>query len=80
MNSMQAMQHMLWRGLSDRSFLTTLLDAPRETMEQYSLGSAEIDSLTSGPIDSLVGLASRVEAWRRGDLVPVEQPALALAS
>jgi triphosphoribosyl-dephospho-CoA synthetase len=77
--SMQTMQTILWRGATDRSFLRTLLDAPREALQEFDLASHEVDALADRSHGSLADLAATVEAYRRGDPLPSRTTELALA-
>jgi hypothetical protein len=74
------MQAVLWRGASDSAFLATLLGSPYETLRQFDLSRDELTLLSDTPVSSLLDLASRVEAWRRGDVTPVPVLGFALAS
>lgn len=81
--SMNAMQLVLCRGIVDAAFRARLMEAPQAALAEYELTEEEHAVFTSAPSRSLVGLASAVDSWRRGDLVrrpePVHVPALALA-
>jgi hypothetical protein len=77
--SMQTMQTILWRGATDRSFLRTLLDTPREALREFDLTSHEVDALAGNSPASLTELAATVEAYRRGDPLPTRTAELALA-
>jgi hypothetical protein len=74
------MQAVLWRGASDPAFLTKLLGAPFETLQQFELSQEELTLLTDTPVCSLLDLANRVEAWRRGDPTPTLVHGFAMAS
>jgi hypothetical protein len=73
------MQTVLWRGATDRSFLHTLLDAPREALREFDLTPMEVDALAGCSAASLEELAAGVEAYRRGDPLPARVPEFALA-
>lgn len=77
--SLQTLQSILCRAVVDRGFEASLLGTPDAVLPEYSLHPDETSLLTEAAPRSLVGLATAVEAWRRGDLLPVSAPQLALA-
>lgn len=77
--SMQSMQTILWRGASDREFLNLLLEAPGAALSEYDLSPPERAALVQTPARSLTDFAVTVEAWRRGEPLPIATRELALA-
>lgn len=64
---MQAMQALLWRGMTDHTFESRLLQHTRDALNEFDLSPAEQSALADSPGHSLRDMAMRVEAWRRGE-------------
>lgn len=77
--SIDTMQLVLCRGLVDRAFLSTLLNAPETALAAYNLSPAETAVLAGPDVTSLSDLARAVESWRRGEMIPATAPALAFS-
>ncbi len=77
--SLHAMQNVLCRGVVDRAFLADLLATPEAALASYDLSADELAVFTTSSAGSLVDLAGAVEAWRRGELLPVRSLATAQA-
>ena len=77
--SMHTLQQILCRGAVDAAFLSSILSAPRQTLQEYDLSPDELALLADGSARSLADLAGAVEAWRRGGPVSVLVRELALA-
>ncbi len=69
--SLLVMQNVLCRGVVDGGFLADLLEAPQQALAGYDLTADEHAVFTSAGATTLAELATAVEAWRRGELVPV---------
>lgn len=69
---MRGLQQLVCKSAIDANFLRWLARSPADAMRDFDLGAEEAALVLALRPQSLDELASGVEAWRRGEPLPVQ--------